>query len=255
MVLQLFEGEKIRFAAFDAEKDAEVFSKWTHDPGSWFFYSYDKFQICHIKGAKMVLQLFEGEKIRFAAFDAEKDAEVFSKWTHDPEYLRLTEFEPARPLAPFHVKKKMEEMEKDAHGDFYFFVIRTQADDRAIGFAHIRWMEWNHGNAHFNMGIGSPDDRRQGLGSEALQMLLRYAFEELNLYRLTGHTFGYNDGAQKFLAKHGLQLEVRRREAIYRDGRYWDARLIFFGVIAHLFLRAFRIARARGVTVEQLIKF
>lgn len=183
----------------------------------------------------MVLQLFEGEKIRFAAFDAEKDAEVFSKWTHDPEYLRLTEFEPARPLAPFHVKKKIEELEKEAGRDFYYFVIRTQADDRAIGFAHIHWVEWNHGNAHFNMGIGSPDDRRHGLGGEALQMLLRYAFEELNLYRLTGHTFGYNDGAQKFLAKHGLQLEVRRREAIYRDGRYWDA--LTYGILAEEWIK------------------
>ena len=42
----------------------------------------------------MVLQLFEGDKIRFAAFDADKDPAVFSKWTHDPEYMRLVEYEP-----------------------------------------------------------------------------------------------------------------------------------------------------------------
>ena len=178
----------------------------------------------------MVLQLFEGEKIRFAAFDADKDPEVFSKWTHDPEYLRLTEYEAARPLSPFHIKKKFEEAEKEAGRDFYFFVIRTQEDDRAIGFVQLRWIEWNHGNAHFNMGIGSPDDRRHGYGTQALQMLLRYAFEELNLYRLTGHTFEYNKGAQQFLAKHGFQLEVRRREAIYRDGRYWD--VLSYGILA-----------------------
>ncbi len=178
----------------------------------------------------MLQQLFEGEKIRFAAFDAEKDAEVFSKWTHDPEFLRLTEYEAARPLAPFHIKKKFEEMEKDAHGDFYYFVIRTKEDDRAIGFAHIRWIEWNHGNARLNMGIGSLDDRGKGFGSETMQMILRYAFEELNLYRLSADTFEYNEGAQKFLLKHGWQCEVRRREAVYRDGRYWDG--LAFGILA-----------------------
>lgn len=177
----------------------------------------------------MILQLFEGDKIRFAAFDADKDAPVFSKWTHDPEYLRLMDPEPARPLAPFHIKKKMEEMEKEAHRDFYFFVLRLKEDDRAIGFAHIRWIEWNHGNAHFDIGIGSPDDRRKGYGSEALQMLLRYAFEEMNLYRLTGMTFEYNTGAQAFLTKHGFTEEVRRREAIYREGRYWDA--LTYGIV------------------------
>ena len=61
-------------------------------------------------------------------------------------------------------------------------------------------------------------------------MVLRYAFEELNLYRITVETFEYNTGAQAFLEKHGFQCEVRRREAIYRDGRYWDA--LTYGILA-----------------------
>lgn len=178
----------------------------------------------------MVLQLFEGEKIRFAAFDADKDPEVFAKWTNDPEYLRLVQYEPARPLSPFHIKKKFEDEAKESHRDVYYFVIRTRKDDRTIGFVSIHWIEWNHGNAHMNMGIGSPDDRGKGYGSEALEMTLRYAFQELNLFRLTVDTFEYNTGAQKFLENSGFQCEVRRREAIYRDGRYWDA--LTFGLLA-----------------------
>lgn len=178
----------------------------------------------------MVLQLFEGDKIRFAAFDADKDPEIFSKWTHDPEYLRMLESDPARPLSPFHIKKKFEEMEKEAHQGFYYFVMKNKEDDRTIGFAHIHWIEWNHGNAHLTMGIGSPDDRHKGYGTEAMQMMLRYAFEELNLYRLTLNTFEYNTIAQAFLVKNGWQQEVCRREAIYRDGRYWDA--LTYGILA-----------------------
>ncbi len=178
----------------------------------------------------MVLQLFEGERIRFAAFDAERDAEPFSRWTHDPESLRLIEIEPVRPLSPFQIKKRFEEMEKELGRDLYYFVIRAKEDDRAIGFAHIRWIEWNHGNAYFNLAIGSPKDRRRGYGSEALQMLLRYAFEELNLYRVSTFTMEYNTGAQRFLEKHGFQQEVCAREAIYRDGRYWDT--LSYGLLA-----------------------
>lgn len=178
----------------------------------------------------MVVQLFEGDKIRFAAFDAEKDPDIFSKWSHDPDYMRMVEYEPARPLSPFHVKKKFEEMEKEAGKNLFHFVIHSQDDDRTIGFAQIQWIEWNHGNAHMNMGIGSPDDRHKGYGTEAMQMLLRYAFEELNLYRLTLGTFEYNTVAQAFLVKNGWTLEVRRREAIYRDGRYWD--VLTYGILA-----------------------
>jgi RimJ/RimL family protein N-acetyltransferase len=187
----------------------------------------------------MVKQLFEGEKVRFAAFDADKDPEEFSKWTHDPEYMRMLEAEPARPLSPFHIKKKFEEMEKDAHNDFYYFVIRSKDDDRTLGFAHIRWIEWNHGNGHFNMGIGPAQERRKGFGGEALQMMMRYAFEELNLYRLTIQTMEYNTVAQSFLEKHGWTCEVRRREAIYRDGRYWDA--LTYGILAEEWGKANKI--------------
>jgi RimJ/RimL family protein N-acetyltransferase len=178
----------------------------------------------------MVLQLFEGERIRLAAFEPERDAEVFSRWTHDPEYLRLLDTDPARPLSPFHVKKRFEELEKESGRDLYFFVIRIKEDDRAIGFAHLRWIEWNHGTAYFLMGIGSKEDRGRGYGSEALNMLLRYAFEELNLFRLGGLVPEYNEGAIRFLERAGFAQEVRRRQAIARDGRRWDA--LSYGILA-----------------------
>lgn len=178
----------------------------------------------------MLPQLFESREIRLAAFDAERDPELFSKWTHDSEYMRLVGADPARPLAPFHIKKQFEAMEKEAGRDFYYFVIRTCFDNRAIGFAHLHWIEWNHGNGRLEIGIGSASDRRRGYGSQALETLMRYAFHELNLFRLTVNTFQYNDGARKFLERHGFQCEVRRREAIYRDGRYWDA--LLYGILA-----------------------
>lgn len=170
----------------------------------------------------MNMQLFEGEKIRFTAFDPEKDPEVFSRWSHDPEYMRLLDIEPVRPLSPFQVKKQYEAMEKDKGRDLYYFVIRTRADDRVIGFVHLFWIEWNHGSARLKLGIGSPQDRGQGYGTEALNMALRYAFDELNLYRLTVMTMEYNTGAIRWLERAGFKPEVRRRQALNRDGRRWD---------------------------------
>ncbi len=53
--------------------------------------------------------------------------------------------------------------------------------------------------------------------------MLRYAFDELNLHRLTAMTFEYNTAALNFLQRAGFQIEVRRRQAVNRDGRRWDA--------------------------------
>jgi RimJ/RimL family protein N-acetyltransferase len=173
-------------------------------------------------------QLFEGNQIRLAPHDAERDAEIESRWTHDPEYLRLISSDPARPLAPSQIKKQYEELEKEAekHRNAFHFAIRTKTDDRLIGYVHLRWIEWTHGTGTLALAIGDPSDRRQGFGREALQLILRYAFDELNLHRLTALTFEYNVGALRFLERAGFQIEVRRRQAVNRDGRRWDVLML-----------------------------
>ena len=57
-------------------------------------------------------QLFEGQHIRFAPPDADRDAEIVSKWTHDLDYLRLLSTDIAKPLSPAQIKKQYEEMDK-----------------------------------------------------------------------------------------------------------------------------------------------
>ena len=168
--------------------------------------------------------LFEGELICLAPIDPEKDAEIESKWSHDAEYLRLLNTEPARPLSPHQVKKKYEEIEKRVEEDknLFYFSVRERQDDRLVGFAKIYWIGWTHGFGFVQLGIGAPADRGQGFGKEALNLLMRYAFDELNLYRLTAFIPEYNRGALSLFDKSGYVEEVRCRQALNRDGRRWD---------------------------------
>ncbi len=169
-------------------------------------------------------QLFEGSTVRFAPPDAERDADIVSRWTHDLEYLRLLSADVARPLSPGQVKKQYEEAEKEAekHRTEFNFALRLKADDRLLGFARLYRIEWTHAAGAMQIGIGDRHDRGQGYGTEALCMLLRYAFDELNLYRLGATTLEYNTGALRFLERAGFVVEVRRRQAALRDGKRWD---------------------------------
>jgi hypothetical protein len=167
-------------------------------------------------------QLFEGELVRLAAPDPERDAETESKWTHDPETARLQSADPVRPLSPALIKKKYEEVEKEKATNRFHFAIRTRTDDRLVGFVRLDHIEWNNGTGTVTLGIGDPSDRGRGYGRETLGLILRYAFGELNLYRLTADTFEYNECALRFLECAGFHVEVRGRQAIHRDGRRWD---------------------------------
>lgn len=176
-------------------------------------------------------QLFEGQDIRFGPIDHEKDPEVESKWTHDSEFMRMYELNPARPMSAAMVKKSYEKLEKeiDESKNMYYFAIRAREDDRLIGKAMIHRIEWSNGNGWIRLGIGSETDRQKGYGSQALTMLLRFASAELNLFRVSAAVQEYNEAGIALLKKFGFIEEVRRRKALDRDGRRWD--MLIFGLL------------------------
>lgn len=175
--------------------------------------------------------LFESENVCLGPIDHEKDPEIESRWTHDTEYLRQLSGDIARPLSPAHLKKKYEKIEKDMEErkNVFYFTIRMRSDDRLIGFARLFWIEWSNGSGRIELGIGNEKDRQLGYGSEALRMLLRYAFAELNLHRLSADVPEYNEAAFRLFSKCGFVEEVRRRQALNRYGRRWD--LIQMGIL------------------------
>jgi RimJ/RimL family protein N-acetyltransferase len=128
-------------------------------------------------------------------------------------------------LAVSQVKKRYEELEKDAaeQRNTFPFRIRMCADDRLIGLAEVYSISWSNATASLRLGIGAAEDRRKGCGREALSLLLRYAFGELSLHHLTAIIPEYNEAAHALARKFGFMEEVRRREAIERDGRRWDS--------------------------------
>ena len=176
-------------------------------------------------------QLFEGQDIRFGPIDYDKDPEVEAKWTHSAEFMRLYDVTPARPLSAGIVKKQYEKLEKrmEEDKDLYHFMIRAKADDRLIGKAEVQRIEWTNGNGQIRIGIGDAQDRCKGYGTQALRMLLRFAFAELNLFRISANVPEYNEGAIALLKKFGFVEEVRRRQALEREGRRWD--LLVFGLL------------------------
>ena len=175
--------------------------------------------------------LCEGLSIVFGPIDHEADAEIDSRWTHDGEFMRLMELKRVLPMSPALVRKQYEKIEKeiDENHNLYYFTIRLKADERLIGKAVLEWIEWTNGNGWVNLGIGAADDRRKGYGTQALRMLLRFAFAELNLFRVSALVPAYNEGMLALLRKFGFVEEVCRREAIERDGKFWD--LLSFGLL------------------------
>jgi len=172
--------------------------------------------------------LFSGTNVYLAAPQIEHDAQTLSHWTHDAEFMRLMHAKPARPLSPAEIKKAYQ---PDKQGNDQFeFMIRAGSDERLLGYVRLYGIGWAFGNARLQIGIGNPRERRKGYGGEALALCVTYAFDELNLNRLTAVTGSYNQGAIRFLEKAGFKIEVRQRKALNRAGERWDA--MWLGLLA-----------------------
>ncbi len=177
----------------------------------------------------MNTRLFEGKLIRLTAPNPETDAQPLAAWTADSEYMRLLDMDPARPAT---VKRWREELEREGAKDrpnSFFFSIRTLSDDKLIGFVGLWGLNWAHGDTFLGIGLGDREYWGRGYGTDAMRVILRYAFTELNLYRVSLDVFEYNTRAIRSYEKVGFVVEGRARRVLHRDGQRWDE--IFMGIL------------------------
>jgi len=164
--------------------------------------------------------LLHGQLVRLAALNPETDAEAVTRWQRDAEFLRLVDSEPAVPRSASQNKADMEA--RLARENNFSFVIRTLADDRPIGFVGL-WVQWIHSDAWMGIGLGEREYWGKGYGADAVRVILRYGFAELNLHRISLGVFEYNPRAIRAYEKAGFVREGRTRQDARRDGRHWDS--------------------------------
>jgi RimJ/RimL family protein N-acetyltransferase len=61
-----------------------------------------------------------------------------------------------------------------------------------------------------------------GLGSEATKLMMRYAFDTLNLNRIQLHVYSENKPAIRIYNAVGFKKEGVLRQAMFRSGAYHD---------------------------------
>ncbi|MEO8357301.1 MAG: GNAT family protein [Chloroflexota bacterium] len=173
--------------------------------------------------------IFTGKLVRLSAFDPDEMSKAFPRWYLNSEYVRLLNSSARVMQSPKAALKWMEEEVGEMSPASYFFSIRTLADDKLIGELGLDVFNWSGRDAFVGLGIGETEYWGKGYGTDVMNVLLRFAFTEINLRRVTLTVFEYNPRAIRSYEKAGFRHEGRVRQMLNREGRRWDE--LFMGIL------------------------
>ena len=168
-----------------------------------------------------------GKLVRLRRFEKE-DLERVLGWINDRE---VTRFLAARyPFSRAQEEDWIDRVSKQPPSEGLVLAIELLADSRHIGSIGLHDPRWEDRHASLGIMIGEKDCWGRGYGTDAILTLLRFAFDEMNLHRVTLDVLTDNDRAIASYRKCGFVSEGTLRQAYYQEGRYRD--LLTMGVLA-----------------------
>jgi RimJ/RimL family protein N-acetyltransferase len=165
-----------------------------------------------------------GNQIMLREYRSE-DLEPMRRWVNDVNIVcHLSDiFLYPHPLqASEQFLDEMLEGKSDSRG----FVIADPLTEEYLGQVNLDRIDWKNRVGSIGIVIGSPENLGKGYGTEAMKLLVRFAFLELNLNRLELEVYDFNERACRSYQSCGFREEGRLRERQYKNGRYVDVILM-----------------------------
>ena len=158
-----------------------------------------------------------GDKIYLRPLEME-DIDSFILWLNDEEvrqYLKRTS-----PLNKIREKDFVEKLYRDDREVILGMALKE--NDQLIGNIGLHRISLPYRQAELGIFIGDKSCWSKGYGAEALNIMLGYGFDQLNLHRIHLTVLSFNPRAIRAYEKVGFKREGVFREHIYRNGKYHD---------------------------------
>lgn len=162
--------------------------------------------------------MLEGRLVRLRAQEV-GDLERDYTWVNDREVTRYLAIR--YPVSRAHEQRWLQEAPPNGYGSDVRLAIETK-DGAHIGNVGLHRVSADNQRADLGIMIGDKSYWANGYGTDAIVTLLRFAFHEMNLNRVSLHVFEFNERAIACYRKCGLKEEGRLRDQYYAEGRYWD---------------------------------
>jgi RimJ/RimL family protein N-acetyltransferase len=160
-----------------------------------------------------------GDRVRLVPAEPARHLENALHWLNDPAVVAcLDQF--------CGVTRRQEEAffehattRRDA--DLHWAIL--DPDGRHVGFIGLHQIDWRNRSASGGIVLGERDAWGKGFATDAVRTRTRFAFDQLGLHRIEGHTI--NPAMRRVYEKCGYRHEGTARQKRWRDGAWRDVAL------------------------------
>lgn len=160
-----------------------------------------------------------GERVRLVPLDASHAPALFAG-VNDPEVSRLTG---THRVFSYSDVEEYAATRAEQTDRVDLAVLRAE-DGEVLGEIVLSDLDPDNLSMGFRIALSS--EQGKGYGTEAIRLLLRYAFDVIGLHRVALEVYDFNPRAIASYRKCGFVEEGRLRDALLWEGQWHDALLM-----------------------------
>lgn len=167
-----------------------------------------------------------GENVYLRGLEEEDLDGNYIKWFNDVEVCRYN----SHRVFPYYYEDAKNYI-KSMHNSREAVVLAIELKEKEIHIGNVSLQKINYINrsAEFAIIIGEKEYWGKGYAKEASNLIIEHGFMEMNLQRIYCGTSADNVPMQRLAESLGMQIEGRRRKAMFKNNRYVD--LIEYGIL------------------------
>lgn len=162
--------------------------------------------------------MYEGQKVRLRAFER-NDIELNHAFVNDYDTVRGMASGILFPCSYEDEQRFLDQQSSYTRGE-YQFAIET-LNGNLVGRCGILKVDWKNALADLGIMIGK-ENRGRGYGTDAMNLLCHFCFNEMNLRKLKLSVIAFNDAALRCYEKCGFTPEGTLQKEVFRQGAYHD---------------------------------
>ncbi|MDR1570299.1 MAG: GNAT family N-acetyltransferase [Oscillospiraceae bacterium] len=170
--------------------------------------------------------MYTGKKVRLRAYRP-ADLDDVLRQVNDYMSVRHSALGPILPATPDDEMRWIGQQTSMTRGE-YQFAIET-LNGQYVGGCGFQHVDWKNRAAHIGILIGNAAMRGKGYGSDAIRVLCRIGFAEMNLHKISLTVIEGNEAAIRCYIACGFSMEGKLRDEIFREDAYHD--LIAMGIL------------------------